>query len=72
MTARLRTIGIGGSIAALLATGALLLPAAPAQAMPSAGTCGNLWASAQLAFANHRWDMGMEFLTRYVDIGCTK
>ena len=32
MKARLRRMGAGGAIAALLATGTLLLPAAPAQA----------------------------------------
>lgn len=73
MTARLRSLGFTGTIVALLASAAMLAPAAtPAQAMPSAGTCGNLWGSAQLAFANHRWDLGMEFLTRYVKIGCTE
>jgi hypothetical protein len=65
-------MGIGGSLAALLASGALLLPAVPVQAMPSSGSCGNLWASAQLAFANGRWDLGMEFLSEYVAIGCTR
>jgi len=34
MKARLRTMGITGSISALLAAGALLIPAASAQAQP--------------------------------------
>ena len=39
MKARLRKAGVGGAIAALLATGALLLPAAPAQAQVRRDDC---------------------------------
>jgi hypothetical protein len=55
MKGRLRTLGIAGSLAALMATGALLLPAAPVQAMPRAGGCEMIESEIGLALANEQW-----------------
>lgn len=53
MIARLRSIGVGGSIATLLATGALLVPAAASPAPAQAyGSCQMLESLIYLANAN--------------------
>lgn len=65
-------MGIGGPIAALLASGALLFPAAPpAQALPpSPGSCQALLSVIDLAFAWGQWDYAFQQLERYFAIGC--
>lgn len=64
-------MGIGGSIAALLASGALLFSAAPpAQAMPPQGQCEMLGSAIDLAFMNGAWVAAFEMLERYYAIGC--
>jgi hypothetical protein len=71
MTARLRTMGISGAVAALLATGALLFSQAPpAQAMPSQGSCAML--RDQIGLALDFGDIGRaaELWERYLILGC--
>jgi hypothetical protein len=68
MTARLRTIGIGGSIAALLASAALMFPAAePAQAMTP--RCEMLRSMIDLAIPNEIW-YAIELMMEYKALGC--
>jgi hypothetical protein len=70
MKARLRRVGIGGSIATLLAAGALLLPAAPAQAQVSRGSCQMLASEIDLAYANYQFGHGFELELEGVIWGC--
>jgi|GEM_PF-3300463 len=57
---RLRSLGVMGSLAALLSTGALMLPAAPAQAMPRAGGCAMLESSIVVALNQYQWDYAFQ------------
>jgi hypothetical protein len=59
-----------GATAALLTTGALLLPAAPAQARPSRGACSNLAAMYGLYVSNGQWYSAVQTAARYYGIGC--
>jgi hypothetical protein len=71
MKTRLRSAGIGGAIATLLATGALLLPAAPAaQARPSEGSCQVLASVIDLAIANNQIWYAFEKELEGILIGC--
>jgi hypothetical protein len=65
MITSLRTVGIGGSIAALLASVALLVPQPPqAQALRSSH-CEHLLDMIDLALANHALDYAVELGFRY-------
>lgn len=57
---RLRSLGVMGSLAALLSTGALMLPAAPAQAMPRAGGCAMLESTILVALNHNQWVLAFE------------
>jgi hypothetical protein len=71
MKARLRRLGVGGSLAALLATGALLLPAAPAaQARPSANYCASLESVIELALDFGHIGYALELTLRYIELEC--
>jgi hypothetical protein len=70
MKARLRSAGIGGTIAALLTTGALLLPAASAQALPSRGQCEVVSDMYHMAVYNNDIPYAWELLERWWAMGC--
>lgn len=56
MKKKLRTMAAGTSITALLATGALLLPAAPAQAMRNSPVCNTLATYFNYYLESGEWD----------------
>lgn len=67
---KLGAMAAGTSITAVLATSALLLPASPAQAMPSEGSCAHLSSMIDLALANNDVWYAMELQEQYWSLGC--
>jgi hypothetical protein len=71
MRARLRSFGIASTLATVLATCLLMLPAAPAaQARPSEGSCQMLASVIDLAIANNQFFYALELELEGVVRGC--